>query len=116
MTDRKEDIRQKVAKAMCAGDGGYPATMADWFRRFAARVEEIKCRMRFKAVGHDHDCVLDPPCSRDYDPCPDSGCEPFPEEDYVGSGVAALYGGPTEAWQVLELAGWNVVKDGDKWV
>ena len=64
--------------------------------------------MRFKAVGHDHDCVLDPRCSRDYDPCPDSGCEPFPEEDYVGSGVAALYGGPTEAWQVLELAGWQV--------
>ena len=23
---------------------------------------------------------------------------------------------PTEAWQVLELAGWNVVKDGVKWV
>lgn len=32
MTDRKEEIRQKVAKAMCAGDGGYPATMADWFQ------------------------------------------------------------------------------------
>ena len=43
-----------------------------------------------------------------YDPWDDPQPEPHPVEFYVGTGIAALYGGPMTAAQALELAGWTI--------
>lgn len=45
---------------------------------------------------------------RFYDPWDDPQPEPHPVELYVGTGIAALYGGPMTAPQALELVGWTI--------
>lgn len=51
----------------------------------------------------EHQCALDPPCTRDYEP----GERPADERMYRGTGIGALFGlgGEQHLWQ---LAGWNV--------
>lgn len=72
--------------------------------------------LHFLVYGHDEHvergCVFQEEggerCSRDYDP------RPYPEaaltnpNDYVGTGLGALYGLPGWERFVWELAGWNV--------
>ena len=73
------------------------------------RVKESECRPDF-LVNPEHldECVCLPPCCRDYDPMPYPEAEPFPSDMYVGTGIAALYGGPMTARLAVELAGWNI--------
>lgn len=77
--------------------------------RAKARDAERLCRFDFLTrPDHEERCVCAPPCSRDYDPAPYPEAPPHPLQDYEGTGVGALYGGPMSSAQAASLAGWNI--------
>lgn len=76
--------------------------------RAMERDAEVACALAFLTVADHEDCIRTPPCCRDYDPMPYPEAEPFPSDMYVGTGIAALYGGPMTARLAVELAGWNI--------
>jgi hypothetical protein len=45
---------------------------------------------------------------RIYDPWADPQPKPHPPAFYVGTSIAALYGGPMTPAQALQLAGWTI--------
>lgn len=90
-----------------------PARLREQNARHARRQREVEIldRFQFALYGEDHECRLDDPCSRDYDPLPYPEATPHPTDRYVGTGVGALYGLSGDRF-ADELAGWRLTPRG----